>query len=145
MGNVENIELTGTAATSAKGGNGDNTLTGNAAANTLTGGAGDDALCFIAPLGPDNVDRITDFEPLGDVILLDDAVMAGLGATGSLRDRQFWSSLDGLAHDGSDRIVHDTDGGIIWYDVDGSGSGSAIRLATVALNLAIGSADFGII
>jgi hypothetical protein len=42
--NVENLTLTGTAATSGTGNSLDNVLIGNTAANTLTGGAGNDIL-----------------------------------------------------------------------------------------------------
>jgi Ca2+-binding RTX toxin-like protein len=41
---VENLTLTGTAATSGTGNDSDNVLIGNNAANTLTGGAGNDTL-----------------------------------------------------------------------------------------------------
>ena len=42
--NLENLTLTGSAAISATGNDGNNTLTGNAAANTLTGGLGNDTV-----------------------------------------------------------------------------------------------------
>ena len=102
--NVENLELTGSAAIGT-GNELDNTLTGNAADNTLNGGAGNDVLSggagndkLIGGAGVDTLtggagidtfalletvtnglaDTITDFDPNSDIIALKDSTFSGL-------------------------------------------------------------------
>jgi Ca2+-binding RTX toxin-like protein len=106
--NVENLVLSGGAASAGTGNNAANTLTGNSAANslrgrdgadslsgrdgadtlnggagndTLNGGLGADAFVFDAALGSvPNIDRISDFAADLDRIVLDDDVFTALDA-----------------------------------------------------------------
>lgn len=127
------------------GGAGNDLLDGGGAADTLTGGAGEDSFRFTTALGADNIDRITDFNVGDDSILLDNAVMAAVGAVGSLGLGAFFQSAAGLAHDASDRIVYDTDGGQLWYDADGSGAGAAVQIARLNAGLNLTAANFVVV
>jgi Ca2+-binding RTX toxin-like protein len=77
----------------------------------LTGGDGNDAFVFNTALnGTNNVDSIGDFDPLEDVIRIDNAVFNGL-ATGTLASAAFAKNATGNAGDASDRIIYETDTG----------------------------------
>ncbi|MFO1207661.1 MAG: calcium-binding protein [Amaricoccus sp.] len=153
LGSVENLALLGNANLSATGNALANVLTGNAGNNVLTGGAGNDTLTggaghdyFVlnaAPNASTNVDRITDFNVADDTIRLENAVMPGLGS--SLTAANFWKSTTGLAHDANDHIIYETDTGWLYYDSNGSASGGAVHIATLAPNLALTYADFVLI
>ena len=54
------------------GGAGADRLRGGVGSDTLSGGGGADLFVFDAALGPDNVDRIADFNPRADTIRLED-------------------------------------------------------------------------
>jgi Ca2+-binding RTX toxin-like protein len=83
--------------------------------------------------GSSNVDTITDFNRANDFIRLDNAVMAGLGATnGELTASAFVSGAGRITSDDvSDRIIYDTITGDLYYDADGTGSSAAIKLAVI--------------
>lgn len=133
-----------------------NTLVGNSGENRLgagfgndllTGGGGEDVFMFNTALNPStNVDRISDFNVAQDTIELDNAIMAGLGATlGTLSAAKFWKSTSGVAHDADDRIIYDVDMGRLFYDANGKASGGAVQFATVSAGLALTYADFEVI
>lgn len=173
FGNVENLTLQGTANLSGTGNGLANALTGNAGGNVLrggggadrvngaggndklygdlgndilTGGSGYDQFVFNTRIGPGNVDKITDFNVTQDTILLDNAVMAGLGVKlGTLSAASFWKSTTGLAHDSSDRIIYETDTGKLFYDNNGNAAGGAVHIATLNPKLPLTHADFLII
>jgi len=158
---VENLKLTGSAATNGFGNALDNAITGNDAANRLSGGGGDDTLfggagkdmltggaggdifVFDSPVGPGNWDVITDFVSAeGDKIALDSDVFAGLSA-GILRANAF---VDGLtAGDANDRVLYDIASGKLYYDADGSGALDRILFAQVAAGTDLTAADFHIL
>ncbi|WP_202307509.1 beta strand repeat-containing protein [Mesorhizobium sp. L-8-10] len=160
--NVENLVLTGTSATIGKGNGLANVITGNNAANRLEGGAGDDYLSgglgkdvlvggagrdgfvFEAALnGANNVDTILDFDASNDGILLDNAVMAGLGtARGALDPTKYWANETGLAHDADDRIILDVKTGKLFYDPNGSAAGGSTHFATISANLLLAPGHF---
>jgi Ca2+-binding RTX toxin-like protein len=126
---------------------GSDLLAGGTGNDTLTGGAGSDFFVFTTALSPaTNFDRITDFSVPADTIRLDNAVMAGLGATlGALGAGKFWKSKTGLAYDADDRIIYATDTGKLYYDANGNAAGGAVHFATLAPNLALTNADFVVI
>lgn len=160
---LENLTLTGAAAINGTGNGLANTLIGNAAGNTLVGGAGNDILnggagndrlnggvgqdtfVFDTALGVTNRDVIIGFNPIDDQIHLDNAVMAGLGATGRLAASAFVKSLAGVAIDANDRVIYDIDSGRLYYDADGNGAQAAQLIATLKANLALTAADFVVI
>jgi serralysin len=134
-GIVENLSLVGNAVF----GTGNavaNVIAGNLLANTLTGGGGQDRFVFRTTLG--TVDRITDFSVVDDSILLDDAVFTGLTG-GVLSLSAFHVGTN--ATDLSDRIIYNSATGALFYDANGSATGSAVHFATLATGLALTSAD----
>ncbi|MDT8853546.1 S8 family serine peptidase [Paracoccaceae bacterium Fryx2] len=148
--NVENLILTGAAALNGAGNALANVLTGNAANNilygnggndTLTGGAGADSFVFNTGLGAGNVDRITDFSAVDDVMRLDDAIFVGL-ALGALSPLAFAANLTGLATDALDRIIYETDTGNLFFDADGLGGATGVQFAALNPGLALTSLDF---
>lgn len=145
---IENLTLTGTADVDGTGNRLDNVVTGNVGANvldgglgsdTLTGGAGADTFAFTTALGADNVDVVTDFSVADDTLGLSSAIFAELGL-GRI-DRSELSF--GKARDESDRIIYDRKTGELFYDADGSGSGSdAVLFARLEAGLALTTDDF---
>jgi VCBS repeat-containing protein len=140
----------GTAAIDLTGNELANVVLGNAGANVLDGGLGADRLAgfggadifaFSTALGAGNVDMIADFDG-DDVIRLDHAVFAGLGA-GALAAGAFVAGT--AAADGDDRILYDAASGQIFYDADGDGANAAILFATVAPATIVTAGDFLVI
>ena len=127
------------------GGRGNDLLDGGLAADTLTGGLGEDSFRFSTALGDGNVDRITDFKPINDTILLDSLIFAAAGADGALAVAAFHASAAGVAQDADDRIIYDTDSGNLYYDADGTDAIGAVRFAKLNANLNLTAADFIIV
>jgi len=126
------------------GGAGNDSLTGGAGNDTLTGGTGSDRFVFNTTLGTTNVDRMTDFNVVADIIALENAVFAGLAA-GTLTAAAFRTNNTGLAGDTSDRIIYDRDSGALFFDANGTGAGAGIRFATISTGLTLTNADFFVI
>ncbi len=127
------------------GGGGDDVLIGSTGSDRLKGGSGSDSFVFNAALDATNVDRIADFNAGQDMIQLGKAVMAALGALGGLSAAAFYQSTDGGAHDASDRILYNTQGGQLCYDADGNGSDTAIQIADLSAGLDLTAANFEVI
>jgi Ca2+-binding RTX toxin-like protein len=149
---VENLTLTGTGNINATGNALANRLTGNAGNNRLDGGAGNDTLnggtgndILAGGSGADyfdlttlinsttNVDTIADFSRSDDIIRLENAVMSGLGATTGILNAFSFVSGEGLnvALDALDRIIYNTTTGELYYDSDGTGISSPIKIAVI--------------
>jgi Ca2+-binding RTX toxin-like protein len=142
---------------------GDNLLEGSFGSDTLDGGAGNDTLTghnqnllgdeeqnsflFSVTPVPTNADLIVDFLPGTDKIILDGTVHLDAGANGNFAagDARFWSSTSGTAHDADDRVIYNTVTGQLWYDLDGSGVGTAALVATLEDTPAIVATDIAII
>jgi Ca2+-binding RTX toxin-like protein len=132
------------------GGSGNDVLDGGTGTDTLTGGTGADYFDFTTALsGSSNVDTITDFNRSDDFIRLDNAVMVGLGVTtGALSAAAFVSGAGRTtAADTSDRIIYNTTTGDLYYDADGTGVTSAIKIALIGTSTqtALDHTDFLII
>lgn len=127
------------------GGAGSDLLDGGLGADTLKGGAGEDSFRFSSVLGDGNMDRITDFVVGEDQIQLDSLIFANAGPEGVLRFGAFYASSQGTAQDANDRILYDTDSGILSYDADGTGSIEAIQFARLASGLNLTERDFYIV
>ena len=156
---LELLTLTGGNAINGTGNAQGNTLVGNNAANTLSSLLGDDSLfakggndTIVTGGGADgiyfdtalnaatNVDAITDFSVVSDLMYLDDAVFSAI-AGGSLAAGAFRLGTGAL--DADDRILYDAATGRIFYDADGNAAGaSAILFATVAPGTALTEVDF---
>lgn len=129
-------------------------LTGNAVANrlngglgsdVLTGGLGADAFIFSTALGTGNIDTITDFSTVDDVILLDNAVMAALGANAVLSASMFAANATGTATSAGVHVIYNTANGHLMYDADGNGAGAAQQIATLGTGLALTAVDILVI
>ncbi len=124
---------------------GKDVLDGRAGADTLIGGAGADKFLFSTTLEAGNVDRILDFTPGTDLILLDAAVFTAFAAPGKLAGLQFKDLATGKA-DATDRILYESGKGILSYDADGSGTAvEAVRFATLADKAHLTASDFLIV
>ncbi|MGB5231366.1 MAG: calcium-binding protein [Desulfoprunum sp.] len=116
------------------GGANDDMLYGGMGNDTLTGGDNADKFVFDTPLGPANVDVITDFYwAEGDKIYLDRDIFTVLGSyTGTLSDANFWKSNSGMPVGSDDYFLYYTDSNSLYYDQDGSGGAYApVKFATV--------------
>ncbi len=161
---VENLTLTGTSNINGTGNSLNNTLTGNSGANilnggagvdtlfggvgndTLVGGAGRDSFVFNTALnGTTNKDTITDFTATDDIIKLENGIYTKLATVGTLAMDNFYASATGVAHDANDYIVYNTASGILSYDADGNGAGSAIAFATLVGHPTISYTNFAVI
>ncbi len=148
----------------ARTGNAADKLTGNSAANLLRAGGGNDLLA--GGLGKDtllgeggrdtflfnttlnrftNVDKILDFNVIDDTVRLENAIFTHITGTRTLTSAQFYKSAAGVAHDGSDHIIYETDTGKLFYDSNGSAAGGSVHFATISKDLALTAADFFIV
>lgn len=124
-----------------RGGDGDDLLIGGAGRDKVTGGAGADMFLFNAPLSK-NPDKITDFAPGEDIILLDDAIFAKL-VPGALPDQAFFRGAS--AKDGNDRIGYDPKSGIVLYDTNGDKKGGTYAIAALKHGLDLDAGDFMVV
>ena len=137
IGNVANNTLIGDF--------GNDTLTGGPGNDTLTGGHGMDQFVFdSAPGASTNLDRVMDFTPGVDKLVLDHAIFTQLAA-GSLAAGRLAASPAGNAQDADDYLAYNTQTGLLSYDADGSSVGAAIPFATLASHPLISAADFVVI
>ncbi|NRP56742.1 MULTISPECIES: S8 family serine peptidase [unclassified Marinobacterium] len=149
MDGIENVQLVGLANLVAIGNSANNELVGNSANNilegglgvdTLTGGAGGDQ--FIASYNGVDIaaDRITDFEVGSDLLIVDlasfgiDAQSLGLQSSGLVAAESFVSGAGAIALDPNDHFVFDTAQGLLKFDADGNGAGSAIDVMHITLD-----------
>ncbi len=126
------------------GGSGNDRIIGGLGNDRLTGGTGSDAFHFDAALDSAlNRDVIRDFSAADDTILIYSSVFSSLGqAPGTLGATAFFASVDGLAHDRNDRIVYNTESGVLSYDADGNRSGEAVAFAVLSGTPDISNLDF---
>ncbi len=137
-----NDHLTGNAAANSFfGGAGDDTLNGGAGSDVLIGGAGADSFVFDSALGIANSDGLHDFNATADSILLDNAIFTGLSA-GTLAATAFRSNAAGVAVNASDRIIHNTTTGQLFFDADGSGAGVQMEFAQLLPGGGVTHSDF---
>ena len=124
------------------GNEGQNILNGGGGPDVLEGLGGQDFFAFTTALGNGNIDRISDFLPGFDRIMLENDVFTGL-TPGPLFASQFATGAQ--AQDVDDRIIYNPATGAILFDVDGAGGAAAVQFATVGTNLNIGASDFLVI
>jgi Ca2+-binding RTX toxin-like protein len=130
------------------GGGGGDTLAGSAGNDRLTGGGGKDKFDFNAALSvATNVDRITDFNAVDDLMRLDNDIFTAFAtANVTLAAGAFYKGAGRTsAHDGNDHIIYNTTNGNLYYDVDGQGGTGAKLFATLVNEAAITNADFFIV
>jgi subtilisin-like proprotein convertase family protein len=127
-----------------RGGDGNDTLDGGAGNDTVSGGNGADSFQFSVAHAIGGVDVIRDFVGGTDRILLDHAVFPGL-PIGQLPTEAFAANETGEAADSSDRIIHETDTGSLWFDQDGTGPIAPVRFARLSGNVVTTERDFFIL
>ena len=140
----------GTGFDTVVGGAGGDIVNGGLNADTLTGdGPGlaqaEDFFRFDTAIAG-NVDRITDFSSAFDTIQLDDDIFGSLGQRpGDLAGSRFKANAAGVATDKSDRIIYETDTGMLRYDPDGNGSKAPVLFAQLSGAPGISASDFDVI
>ncbi len=117
-------------------GSGKDTLTGTVGANTINGGAGKDTLTgaagvddFVFDTAPAsaNVDHITDFVHLQDVIDPAESLFSAAGPVGALAAAEFHAAASISATDTAHVLCNTTTGGLFY--ADGAGAGTAVQVA----------------
>lgn len=114
----------------------------------MIGGFGADTFLFTVAPGAADADRIIDFVSGTDKLVIDGLVHADTGPSGTLTesDGRFWAAPGATSgHDADDRIVCNTSTGDLWYDADGSGSGSAELIATLHGARPLAASDISIV
>ncbi|MBJ6126307.1 calcium-binding protein [Microvirga splendida] len=121
------------------GGAGDDRLYGGWGTDLFRGGGGQDAFVFYSAPKDTNIDTIRDFSVADDTIWLDNNVFTALGSAGRLKGTAFWIGLE--AHDATDRVIYDSDNGLLYYDQDGTGSTEQVIMAKLSTGLKLTNAD----
>ena len=127
-----------------RGNDGNDWLGGTGGNDSLWGGGGQDFFLFEELGGAPDADMLMDFGSNWDAILLDGDTYAAIGASGRFAagDVRFWSAAGATAgHDADDRIVYNSTTRQVFYDADGSGSGSSVLLATLQSGATLIAAD----
>ena len=120
-------------------------IDGGGKIDTLTGGA--DADTFVLSSLYADRDIITDFGFGADVLEINAASFAG-GAflvAGALNPFLFRINTTGLAGDGDDRFIYDSDDGKLYYDQNGTGLGGSRLIATFTNLAVLDAGDFIIV
>jgi len=129
-GGVGNDTLTG--------GVGNDTLTGGVGNDTLTGGVGNDTYTFNS--SSEKLDKIADFNVADDAIRVSAAGFGGgLVPGGAISSSQFVIG-SGSIHP-SQRFIYNNATGALSFDVDGSGVGAQVQIATLGTNLPLTNLD----
>jgi Ca2+-binding RTX toxin-like protein len=125
------------------GGKGSDELRGGGGADHLTGGRGVDKFLFAkASEGGDN---ITDFSRgQGDKVQVVSSNFGGI-ETGTLRAKYFVSNYNGVAMDANDFFVFSTKNNTLYYDADGNGGGSRVKIAKFSNGFLIGRGDIAVV
>ena len=132
-----------------KGGAGHDKLWGGLGNDVLYGGTGKDVFVFdTKPHRKTNFDKVADFNVKDDTIWLDNKVFTKLGKgteakPGKLNKAFF--TLGDKAKDKNDYLVFNPKTGVLYYDVDGSGSKAAVEIAVLKKGLKLTYADFLVI
>jgi Ca2+-binding RTX toxin-like protein len=143
-GSAEDDGLGGYAGNDRIGGLGGNdTLLGGTGKDTLSGGAGSDVFGFdSAPNSSTNVDSIVDFNVDDDSISLSLGTFTRLtGQAGGVLDPSQFAA-DKAATSAGTVVIYDRTTGTLLYDADGSGSGSAFKVAVIGGKPAIDATHF---
>jgi Ca2+-binding RTX toxin-like protein len=108
----------------------------------LTGGSGSDQFRFSS--AEEGFNRITDFsQAQGDKIEILASGFGGGLSKGLLSSSQF--VLGSAAAEANDRFIYDQSTGSLFFDVDGSGSQSAVQFASLSKGLNLTSSDITVV
>ena len=130
------------------GGYGNDKLYGSSGIDTLYGQSGKDIFVFnTKPSKKANLDRIADFNVKDDTIWLDNAIFKKLGKGTEAKPYKLSKSFFAYdkARDKNDYIIYDRKKGILYYDIDGSGSKAAVEVAVLKKGLKLTYADFFVV
>lgn len=109
--------------------------------DVLVAGAASDQFRFSTALDAGaNVDTIRRFSVSDDMILLDDAVFAGIGSPGALAAGAF--HIGSSASDAGHRIIYNDANGRVYFDADGAGGNDAVLFARIDSGLALTNENF---
>ena len=124
---------------------GDDTLLGGAGNDTLIGGTGADVFQFNQAPNAAHADKINDFSVSdGDrICLIKNPVVYKELAVGALSAGAF--HIGAQATSAEHRVLYDSATGSLYYDADGTGSGTAKLIATLSTGLALTSEQFFVI
>lgn len=118
-----------------------NVINGLLGKDILAGGAGADAFVFNTLLNSStNVDVITDFSVVDDVMWLENDGLFSKLSTGALNAGNF--RVGAAAADANDYLIYNNATGDLFYDADGNGAGAAVKFAHVNVGTALTTADF---
>ena len=110
------------------------------------GGSGADSFVFNTALNATtNTDTITDFAPVDDTLVLENAIFTQFVATGAIPAGTFVANAGGVAGDANDYLLYDANTGKLFYDADGNGAGAKVEFVTLVGIPALTAADFSII
>jgi Ca2+-binding RTX toxin-like protein len=133
----------GAGADNLQGGAGADTLQGGAGRDTLTGGAGADDFIFDST-GSTNRDTIIDFNVADDNIGLNSSIVTAIG--GTVSSAEFVKVTGGGATNADQHLIYNASNGNLYYDADGSNSGSAaVVIGTVGRGLNLTYRDFYVV
>jgi Ca2+-binding RTX toxin-like protein len=119
---------------------GNDSIIGGEGADKLTGGPGQDSFVMGA-LGW--VDKLKDFDPFDDTIVLPKAVFAAPGLfTNGTQLSPLAFRVGAAAADPDDRIIYNFNTGELSYDIDGNGAIAPIVFAKLPVGLALTEKDF---
>ncbi len=112
---------------SLDGGAGNDVLTGGKGLDVLKGGTGKDTFAF--NYSTEGWDRIRDFSSTDDTVSVSSGGFGGVLSTGTLSRALLVRGIDPEPTRAQGQFLYDTDDGILSWDVDGTGSTSAVRIA----------------
>ncbi len=133
----------GTGNDTMNGGLNNDVIIGGLGKDTLTGGGDSDTFVFDAVLGFGNIDSITDFSVVNDIIQLSSAIFSAIGLSGQLAASMFNFGTKATQLD--DRIIYNSSTGALYYDTNGSGFFGSTQFATIGTGLSLTNLDFIIV
>ncbi|MBD2531931.1 calcium-binding protein [Nostoc flagelliforme FACHB-838] len=150
--NIERLDITGTQYDDLiVGSNGNDTLKGGLGNDILTGGKGNDSL--IGEAGTDTfafnnfnegVDSIDDFNTTNELIRVSSAGFGGGLSSGTLEANKF--TIGASATTSNQRFIYNSATGGLFFDLDGSGSGSTqVQFAQLSGGLSVTEKNFVVV
>ncbi|RXF68070.1 hypothetical protein EK403_20405 [Hansschlegelia zhihuaiae] len=126
------------------GGIGDDRISGRSGDDTLIGGEGADQFVLVFGPGVGGADVVDDFTTGVDVLHLAGKKFKEL-PNGALDAAAFRASADGVAQDDDDRVIYETDTGLLTYDRNGVEAGGVTLIAMLDAGLALTADDFRVV
>lgn len=122
---------------------GDDTLSGGDGFDLLTGGLGADS--FVLQTSAASRDRLMDFTPGTDQLLLSEALFGELDGPGLGFADRFVVNTTGRASDGGTadtRVIYDSTSGKLYFDANGTGAGQSALVAILTDLPTLTATDF---